>query len=221
MAEPLTQLEGSVYQYLLDFTAEHTYQPSIRDIGKQFQIKSTKTVSDLLQSLARKGYIERDPARSRGVRLLGFTGGGKTKPVPYYGKIHAGEPSLLPEHREGYITMDRRFVPTEEVFFLRVKGDSMIGRSISDGDYVMVNPAVMPKENDIVAARIGDEATVKTLRHQNGAIVLEPANPAERQIVLTDGDDYSILGVLCGVFRPFVTMEAMTAAQSAANLPVS
>jgi repressor LexA len=214
MAEALTQLEGSVYKYLLDFTAEHTYQPSIRDIGKQFQIKSTKTVSDLLQSLARKGYIERDPARSRGVRLLGFTGGGKTKPVPYYGKIHAGEPSLLPEHREGYITIDRRFVPTEEVFFLRVKGDSMIGRAINDGDYVMVNPIARAKENDIVAARIGEEATVKTLKTQNGSVVLEPANPTEREIVLRDGDDYSILGVLCGVFRPFVTMEAMTAAQA-------
>ncbi|HUQ20365.1 MAG TPA: transcriptional repressor LexA [Gemmatimonadaceae bacterium] len=215
MAEPLTQLEGSVYKYLLDFTAEHTYQPSIRDIGKQFQIKSTKTVSDLLQSLARKGYIERDPARSRGVRLLGFTGGSKTKPVPYYGKIHAGEPSLLPEHRDGYITIDRRFVPAEEVFFLRVRGDSMIGRAINDGDYVMVNPNAKPKENDIVAARIGDEATVKTLKHVDNKIVLEPENPAERSIVLDPNDDFSILGVLCGVFRPFVTMEAMTAAQSA------
>jgi repressor LexA len=213
MAEALTQLEGSVYKYLLDFTAEHTYQPSIRDIGKQFQIKSTKTVSDLLQSLARKGYIERDPARSRGVNLLGFTGGGKTKPVPYYGKIHAGEPSLLPEHREGFITIDRRFVPTEEVFFLRVKGDSMVGRAINDGDYVMVNPVARPKENDIVAARIGEEATVKTLKQLNGKVVLEPANPGERSITLKEGDDYNILGVLCGVFRPFVTMEAMTAAQ--------
>ena len=211
MPEALTQLEGSVYNYLLDFTAENTYQPSIRDIGREFQIKSTKTVSDLLQSLARKGYIERDPARSRGVRLLGFTGGSKTKPVPYYGKIHAGEPSVLPEHREGYITVDRRFVPAEEVFFLKVKGDSMIGRAISDGDFVMVNPAAKPKENDIVAARLGDEATVKTLTRSNGTTVLTPANPAEREIEVKPGDDFGILGVVCGVFRPFVTMEAMTA----------
>ncbi len=211
MAEALTPLEGSVYNYLLDFTAENTYQPSIRDIGKKFQIKSTKTVSDLLQSLARKGYIERDPARSRGVRLLGFTGGSKTKPVPYYGRIHAGEPALLPEHLSGYITMDRRFVPAEEVYFLKVKGESMIGRSITDGDFVMVNPAAKAKENDIIAARIGEEATVKTLTHKNGTVVLEPANPAEREIIIKPSDDFGILGVVCGVFRPFVTMEAQTA----------
>ncbi len=211
MPEALTPIEGSVYNYLLDFTAENTYQPSIRDIGKQFQIKSTKTVSDLLQSLARKGYIERDPARSRGVRLLGFAGGSRTKPVPYYGKIHAGEPSLLPENREGFITMDRRFIPADEVYFLRVKGDSMSGRAISDGDFVMVNPLAKPKENDIIAARIGEEATVKTLTHNNGKTVLTPANPAERDIEIEKGDDFGILGVVCGVFRPFVTMEAMTA----------
>ena len=214
MPDALTPLEGSVYNYLLDFTAENTYQPSIRDIGKKFSIKSTKTVSDLLQSLARKGYIERDPARSRGVRLLGFTGGSKTKPVPYYGKIHAGEPSILPENRQGFITMDRRFIPAEEVFFLKVKGDSMIGRAISDGDFVMVNPEAKPKQNDIVAARLGDEATVKVLTSMNGKVVLTPANPAEREIVVSPGEDFGILGVVCGVFRPFVAMEAQTADQS-------
>ena len=214
MPEVLTPLEGSVYNYLLDFTAENTYQPSIRDIGRQFQIKSTKTVSDLLQSLARKGYIERDPARSRGVRLLGFTGGGKTKPVPYYGKIHAGEPSLLPENRQGFITVDRRFVPTDEVYFLKVKGDSMIGRAISDGDLVMVNPVAKAKENDIVAARLGEEATVKTYTRNGSGVVLTPANPSEREIEVKPSDDFQILGVVCGVFRPFVTMEAMTAEMS-------
>src|SRR6478672_1855851 len=202
MAEPLTQLEGSVYKYLLDFTAEHTYQPSIRDIGKQFQIKSTKTVSDLLQSLARKGYIERDPARSRGVTLLGFAGAVKTLPLPFYGRIHAGEPSLLPEHRHGFITMDRRFVPSESAFFLRVKGDSMIGRAILDGDYVMVNPSSSPKDGDIVAARIRDDGTVKTYRTRGDTVVLEAANPAEREIEITPSMDFGVLGVVCGVFRP-------------------
>jgi repressor LexA len=160
MAEQLTKLESSVYHYLLDFTAEHTYQPSIRDIGKQFKIKSTKTVSDLLQSLAKKGYIERDPARSRGVNLLGFGAAMRTQPVPFYGRIHAGEPALIPEHRQGFITIDRRFVPSDEVFFLKVKGDSMVGRCINDGDYVMVNPMQEPRDQDIIAARLGEEATV-------------------------------------------------------------
>ena len=202
MAEQLSKLESSVYQYLLDFTAEKTYQPSIRDIGKQFKIKSTKTVSDLLQSLARKGFIERDPARSRGVNLLGFGGTLKTQPLPYYGKIHAGEPALLPEHRHGFITMDRRFVPSESAFFLRVKGESMIGRAILDGDYVMVNPTSSPKDGDIIAARIKDEGTVKTYRRRGDSIVLEPANPADREIEVTPSMDFGVLGVVCGVFRP-------------------
>jgi repressor LexA len=202
MAEQLTKLESSVYHYLLDFTAANTYQPSIRDIGKQFKIKSTKTVSDLLQSLARKGYIERDPARSRGVNLLGFGAAMRTQPVPFYGKIHAGEPALIPEHRQGFITLDRRFVPSEEVFFLKVKGDSMVGRCITEGDYVLVNPRQEAKDNDIIAARLGEEATVKTYRKRNGAVVLEAANPAERDITVQPGTDFGVLGVICGVFRP-------------------
>ncbi|HEY8309864.1 MAG TPA: MarR family transcriptional regulator, partial [Gemmatimonadaceae bacterium] len=71
MPEVLSAIEQKVYHYLLDFLTTHTYQPSVREIGKRFRIKSTKTVSELLHSLERKGYIERDPSRSRGVRLLG------------------------------------------------------------------------------------------------------------------------------------------------------
>src|SRR5919199_6052416 len=101
MSEPLTNIEQKVYHYLLDFLTENTYQPSVREIGRKFRIKSTKTVSEILQSLANKGYIERDPSRSRGVRLLGFQAAGHTQPVPYFGKIAAGEPALLAENRHG------------------------------------------------------------------------------------------------------------------------
>jgi repressor LexA len=207
MSEQLTPLESSVYQYLLDFTAEHTYQPSIRDIGKQFEIKSTKTVSDLLQSLARKGYIERDPSRSRGVKLLGFSGTAQSTPVPYYGRIHAGEPALLAEHREGFITMDRRFLPSDRVFFLKVKGDSMVGRAIESGDFVMIDPASPARDGDMIAARIGDEATIKTLAHEGQSTVLKAANPSERDITVGPRDDFSVLGVVCGVFRPFTVLD--------------
>jgi len=203
MSESLTPLERRIYHYLIDFLTENTYQPSVREIGKKFRVKSTKTVSDLLQSLADKGYIERDPSRSRGVRLLGYSGATRTIPLPYYGKVHAGEPSLLAEHRRGYLTMDRRFVPHEESFFLKVKGDSMIGRGIHDGDFVMVDPISGrdAKDGSIIAARLGDEATIKTLTHQGSTIVLEPANPDDDKIVVKAEDDFAILGAVCGVFR--------------------
>ena len=207
MAQPLTPTERRVYNYLIDFLAENTYQPSVREIGKKFRIKSTKTVSDLLASLSTKGFIERDHSRSRGVRIVGHGSQASTQPVPYYGRIHAGEPALLPEHRAGFLTMDRRFLPTDDVFFLRVKGESMIGRGIFDGDYVLVSPSTRAKDGDIVAARLGEEATIKTMTHRGATIVLEPANDAERAIEVGPRDDFAVLGVVCGVFRPFMERE--------------
>src|SRR5688572_761309 len=207
MTEPLNQLERRVYHYMIDFLAENTYQPSIREIAKRFRIKSTKTVSDLLHALANKGYIERDESRSRGVRLLGYAASGATQPVPYYGKVHAGEPALLPEHRSGYITLDRRYLPSEDVFLLKVKGDSMIGRCIADGDYVLVSPATKAKDGDIVAARLGNETAIKVLTHRGSTVVLEAANTNERTIEVGPRENFAVLGVVCGVFRPFFEQE--------------
>ena len=203
MPESLTTLERRVFHYLIDFLADNTFQPSIREIARKFRIKSTKTVSDLLHALERKGYIERDASRSRGVRLLGYAGGGRTQPIPYYGRVHAGEPALLPEHRVGYLTADRRFLPTEDCFALKADGDSMIGRAILNGDFVICSPSLEPKDGDIIAARLGERATIKTLTHRGETVVLEPANPADRAIEVGQGDDFAVLGVVCGVFRPF------------------
>jgi len=215
MTEPLTPLERRVYHYLIDFLAENTYQPSIREIAKKFRIKSTKTVSDLLGSLSQKGFIERDQSRSRGVRIVGHSGQASTQPVPYYGRVHAGEPALLPDHRVGFITMDRLFLPSDDVFFLRIKGESMIGRGIFHDDYVLVSPSTRAKDGDIVAARLGEDATVKTLTHRGASIVLEPANETERAIEVGPRDDFAVLGVVCGIFRPFLEQS------NTMNLPVA
>jgi repressor LexA len=85
-----------------------------------------------------------------------------------------------------------------------VKGDSMIGRGIHDGDFVMVDPVDSkdPKEGSIIAARLGEEATIKTLTYESGSVVLEPANPDDRAILVKPEDDFAVLGVVCGVFRP-------------------
>jgi repressor LexA len=186
MPEPLTQLERRVYHYMIDFLAENTYQPSIREIAKKFRIKSTKTVSDLLHALATKGYIERDESRSRGVRLLGYAAAGATQPVPLYGRVQPGDPALVPENRSGYVTLDRRFLPSDDVYMVKVKGDAMASRCIADGDFVLVSPSMKAKDGDLVAVRGSGEPVVKSWSAR---------------------DDSAVLGVVCGVFRPFFEKE--------------
>jgi repressor LexA len=102
------------------------------------------------------------------------------------------------------MTFDRRFVASEDTFVLRVKGDSMIGRGIHDGDYVLVTPNARPRDGDIVAARLGEEATVKTYERVADGVLLKAANPAERDIGVRPSDDFAVLGVVTGVFRPAI-----------------
>jgi repressor LexA len=203
MSEPLTQLERQVYHFLIDFLAENTYQPSIREIARQFRIKSTKTVSDLLHALEGKGYIQRDESRSRGVRLIGFAAAGSTQPIACYSRADAGSPALRDEDRKGFITVDRRFLPTPDVFCLKTTGASMSGRGILDGDYVFVNPSAEAKDGDLVAARIGSATSVRTLARRDGVAVLRSADPGEAPMEFKPTDDFALLGVVCGVFRPY------------------
>jgi len=186
MPESLTPIERKVYHYLLDFLTENTYQPSVREIGREFRIKSTKTVSEILQSLARKGYIERDPSRSRGVRLLGYQGAGRTMPVPPY---PAAPDETAP--RVTYLTFDRRFVPNERVFYVRVDAVEAAapGGGILAGDYVLVDPVGGVMTGDLCAERDGGGGRV-TLRAADG---LRPHHAGAPGVVL---------GKVCGVFRP-------------------
>lgn len=202
MSETLTPLERRVYHYLLDFLAENTYQPSIRDICRRFKIKSTKSAADILQSLAEKGYIQRDGSRSRGVRLIGFQSIGGSQPVPLYTRINASEPRLAPENRERFIVMDRSFVPADDAFFVRADDDAMSERGIYEGDLVLVNPSARARDtNDVIVARVGDRCLVRLLAHRGASVSLIPTAADEREIILGPDDDFEIMGVVAAVLR--------------------
>jgi repressor LexA len=211
MTEPLTPTERKVYQYLIDFLAENTYQPSIREIGKKFRIKSTKTVSDLLHSLTAKGYIQRDPSRSRGVRILGHQGPGRVQALPLYAHVAADEPMLRDEHREAEVRFDRRFVASDDTFLLRVRGTAMAGRGLHDGDYVMVTPTVHANDGDLVAVRVGTEVLVRGFERRVDGVLLRASDPAVPDIAVRPTDDHALLGAVSGVFRPMVDREAVFA----------
>jgi repressor LexA len=205
MPEPLTKIERRILNYLVDYLKENTYQPSIREIGKRFGIKSTKTVSEHLQSLADKGHIERDASRSRGVKIVGMNLYPQVLSVPLYGEIAAGTPALLRDHVQQDYEVDRKLVSSADAFFLRVDGDSMEGMGIMDGDLVLVEPVAAGdvKNGEIVAARLGGKGTVKRYFENDGKVVLEPANPNYAPILVQEHEDFTLLGRVGGLFRRF------------------
>jgi repressor LexA len=201
MPDPLTPLERKVYHYLIDFLAEHTYQPSVREIGQRFQIRSTKTVAAILQSIADKGYIERAPGRSRGVKLLGYSSIGNVQPIPLYDGVHSDLPALLSDETMKYVAMDRGFVTADDAFLLPVPDDAMSGRGLASGDLVLVDPAARARDGDLVVARIGNTHVVRTVEHRGAAVLLWTADAQPSQTMLGPGDDFTILGVVATVIR--------------------
>lgn len=199
MAEPLTPLERDIYQYLLDFLAEHTFQPSVRDIGRRFRIPSTKTVADVLTQLELKGYIERGLSRSRGVRIVGYAGPTGAQPVPLYARAHAAPPTFRNEDIIRHYTLDRRLLPAENAFLARVVGPGLVARGFADGDLAIVNPTARALGDAVVALRIGEWIHVRALRHEGARVVLESEGNGDQS--LGRGDDYNVLGVVSGVVR--------------------
>lgn len=201
MNDPLTPLERRVYHFLLDFLAENTYQPSVREIGRRFRIKSTKTVAEILQALADKGFIEREGARSRGVRIVGWSSMGHVQPVPLYARVNASEPYLTEQNLVRWIAMDRSFVPSDDAFLLRKAGDAMAGRGVYAGDWILVSPSVRARDGDMVAARVGSHVMVRTVARLGAVLSLSTAGAEEPEIFLGPSDDFSVLGVVTAVFR--------------------
>ncbi|KPK81388.1 MAG: hypothetical protein AMS25_06315 [Gemmatimonas sp. SM23_52] len=146
MPETLTAIERRIYHYLVDYLKRETYQPSIREIGVRFGIRSTKTVTEHLQSLQRKGYLDRTPSRSRALRILGLNLSPDTYTIPLYGNA---ERELSDEEVEARYDLDRSLASSPDCFLVRVSGDSLSELGILEGDLVLVEPRGELRDTDL------------------------------------------------------------------------
>ncbi|MFD6103078.1 transcriptional repressor LexA [Nocardia sp. XZ_19_231] len=187
-----------------DSVLAHGYAPSTREIADAVGLRSTSTVSQHLKALEEDGFLRRAATMARPIDVRLFLRGAPAADsdasvsVPVVGDIAAGAPILAEHNPDDVMTLPRELVGRGEVFGLRVRGDSMIDAAICDGDLVVVRSQREANSGDIVAAMIGEEATVKVYRRRNGHVHLEPRNPAYSVI---DGDEAVILGRVVSVMR--------------------
>ncbi len=193
---PLSPIEQELYHFLLDFLSEHTFQPSVREIAKQLKIPSTKSVTDLLGSLEKKGYVQREAARSRGVTIVGFAGGAGTIPVPIM-RIEPGTGDLV---TDDHLTLDRRLVPADDAYLIRAADEPAPAHGIRPGDLVLVHATTRAKDGDVVIIRSANAVLVRAMTRKGAALHLA-APGAGADLELGQGDEYVVLGVLAGVFR--------------------
>jgi repressor LexA len=189
---------------LKDYLGEKGFPPTLREIASHFGLRGPRAPQKTLNILARKGYIRKTPGGSRAIEILGLTPVRLTQilPIPIIGRVQAGEPILAVENIEGYINLDRNLVSSEDVFLLRVQGDSMIDAHIQDGDFALVKPQPNAENGEIVVALIEDEATIKRIFQKRDLIRLEPANPKMEPIVVKKGEKkITIVGKVVGIFR--------------------
>lgn len=214
-ADGLTARQRRILEVIRDDLAERGYPPSIREIADRAGLASSSSAAHQLKVLQTKGFIFRDPHRPRAleVRLPGSLGPaptlGSVEPdfpvptapsveVPVLGRIAAGGPILAEQSVEDVFSLPKQLVGEGTLFLLEVRGDSMIEAAICDGDYVVVRQQPEAYNGDIVAALLGDEATVKTFKRTLDHVWLLPHNPAYDPI---DGTHASILGKVVAVLR--------------------
>ena len=204
MKNELTERQKEVFEFLKDFLRERGFPPTLREIASHFGLRGPKAPQKTLNILERKGYIRKVPGGSRAIEILSYPQFSLTHilSVPIVGRVRAGEPLLAIENIEGYINLDRSLVSSEDVFLLRVQGDSMIEAHIQDGDFALVKPQPNAENGEIVVALIEDEATIKRIFKKRDLIRLEPANPKMEPIVVKKGEKkITIVGKVVGIFR--------------------
>jgi repressor LexA len=196
----LTKRQKEIYEFISKYASKYGYPPTVREIGKAVGLHSSSTVHAHLANLEKIGLLRRDPTKPRAIEMLvgkarkAMRGPG----LPVVGQVAAGAPILAEENIEEYLEVPEVIGGETGDYILRVKGDSMKDAGILEGDYVVVRPAEVAVNGEIVVALIGDEATVKRFYREKDRVRLEPANKAYKPIRSADA---TLLGTVTGVFR--------------------
>ena len=194
----LSPMRQRILDYVTAFTRENGYPPTVREICDAVGLRSPSTVHSHLKILQDGGYLEKGAHKTRAISVKGGSGTA-FRSIPILGTVTAGLPILAQEDTLGYVPYDG---PEQgEMFALQVRGESMIGAGILDGDVVLVRRQSTALSGQIVVALLGEEATVKRLRLQKDGIWLLPENPAFDPI---DGRECLILGLVISLYRPRV-----------------
>jgi repressor LexA len=213
MKKQLTERQQEILTFIEQFRDANGYPPTLREIGKKFQISSTFGVKRHLDALVKKEYLNVESNASRGISFLrndepetGYNSmveqNNEFNKIPIVGRVAAGSPILAIENIEGSVVIDPTLMKkTENSFALRVKGDSMINAGIFENDLVIVTPRKEALNGEIVVAMLEDEVTVKTFENKNKKIRLIPANEKYQPIDISDNKEFAIVGKVVGVVR--------------------
>ncbi len=193
--------QQEILEYIKETILKKGYPPAVREICEAVHLKSTSSVHSHLETLEKNGYIRRDPTKPRTIEIIDDCFNLTRREVvnvPLVGTIAAGQPILAEQNIENYFPIPVEFLPNQETFMLRVKGDSMINVGIFDGDQIIVKSQPSARNGEIVAALVDDSATVKRFYKENGHYRLQPENDNMDPIIV---DHVDILGVVIGLIR--------------------
>ena len=199
MDRKTTPRQQAILEVIKDFTREHGYPPSVREIGERVGLSSSSTVQCHLRTLEKKGLIKRDPTKPRAL-VSGSEASRDVVSLPIYGRVAAGALNTAEQLSDEELTLPASFVKKSDSFVLRVRGDSMIDAHIMDGDLIVVSPQKDASNGEIVVAQTENdtEATVKRFYKENGRIRLQPANAYMEPIIV---DNATIAGKVVALLR--------------------
>jgi repressor LexA len=197
----ITRRQKELLDYLRGYIDEHGYAPTLEEIGRHFSLSSLATVHKHLENLKRKGRIKRLANHSRALEVVPDPEIARAVHVPLLGNVAAGTPIEVVETPET-VTLPEELLGRGETFALRVRGDSMIGDGILDGDLVVVEARSQADNGATVVAHVRGEATIKKLYRERGRVRLVPANERLAPIVAR-ASDVEIRGVVIAVVRRY------------------